>query len=142
MKLGAAVVNGENRAAKKEPAKESEVVPPVWMEKAERLWGCELREKQVQIGGSGRPQSTRPSLASQLKTKTADGGCARSYSLNSNMQKRQQNLRKNLKIFWATPKEERTVGEVQESRACAVSSKAPGALDLGIKARLCHGARG
>lgn len=30
-----------------------------------------------------------------------------------------------LKNIWATPKEERTVGGVQESRACAVSSKVP-----------------
>lgn len=41
LKLGAAVVNGETE---KEPTMESEVVPLVWMEKTERLWGCELRE--------------------------------------------------------------------------------------------------
>lgn len=72
LKTRTVVVYREIMNTKKEPEKASEVVLPLWMEKAERLWGCELREKQVQVRGSGQPESTRPSLASHFKSKTAD----------------------------------------------------------------------
>lgn len=70
LKMRTVVVYRESVDTEKEPAKVSEVVVPVWMEKAERLWGSELRGKHIQVRGGG--QSTRPSLASQFKTKTAD----------------------------------------------------------------------
>lgn len=88
MKLGAAAINGENRATKKEPTKESEVVLPVWTENAERRWGCELREKQVQEGGSGQPVTKhKPEPGQPDEDYDSRWGWATSYSLTSNRQK-------------------------------------------------------
>lgn len=54
LKMRTLAVYRESVDTEKEPAKVSEVVVPVWMEKAERLWGSELREKQVQVRGGGQ----------------------------------------------------------------------------------------